>query len=83
MKKVEESILAKLIFAALAFLMISDTKISATLPVDMTGIENEMNKTLSPYFVVISKNSQTDQLPLKSTEANVKITGVIADVTIS
>ncbi len=83
MKKVEKCILAKLIFVVSVFLMINDTKICAALPADVSGIENEMNKTLSPYFVVISKNSETDRLPLKSTEANVKITGVIADVTIN
>jgi Ca-activated chloride channel family protein len=44
--------------------------------------ENE-DKTLSPYFFVKSDNPETDQLPLKSTSAKVKIAGVIADVRIS
>ena len=43
----------------------------------------QSEKTLSPYFMVKSKTSQTDQLPLKSTSAKVNIAGVIADVTIS
>lgn len=39
------------------------------------------DKTLSPYFKIISENGN-EQLPLKSTTADVKIVGVIADVTI-
>ncbi|MCX6256605.1 MAG: TonB family protein [Bacteroidia bacterium] len=43
----------------------------------------EMNdKTLSPYFVVISEHSETDELPLKETSAKINIVGVIADVTV-
>ncbi|MBN2350041.1 MAG: TonB family protein [Bacteroidales bacterium] len=42
----------------------------------------QKDKTLSPYFVVINRDSETDQLPLKSTAADVTISGVIADVTI-
>lgn len=41
------------------------------------------DKTLSPYFLVKSENSSTDQLPLKKTHALVNIAGVIADVAIS
>ncbi len=45
--------------------------------------ENESeDKTLSPYFVVISEHSETDNLPLKETSAKVNIVGVIADVTV-
>ncbi|MEO1257894.1 MAG: VIT and VWA domain-containing protein [Bacteroidota bacterium] len=40
-------------------------------------------KTSSPYFFVKSDDPNVDQLPLKSTKANVNIAGVIADVTIS
>lgn len=45
-----------------------------------TGNED---KTLSPYFLVLSDDPATDQLPLKSTSAEVNIAGVIADVTIN
>src|SRR3990167_498184 len=38
-------------------------------------------KTESPYFFVKSDNPGVDQLPLKSTQVNVKVSGVIADVT--
>jgi Ca-activated chloride channel homolog len=39
-------------------------------------------KTESPYFFVKSDNPGVDQLPLKSTQVNVKVSGVIADVTV-
>jgi Ca-activated chloride channel family protein len=41
------------------------------------------DKTLSPYFVVLSDNPETDALPLKSTRAEVKIAGKVADVTVT
>jgi len=44
--------------------------------------ENDNTKPGSPYFFVISSDPATDQLPLKSTRAEVMITGVIADVAI-
>ncbi len=40
------------------------------------------DKTLSPYFFIKSENSETEQLPLKATSADVNIAGVIADVTV-
>ena len=40
----------------------------------------EANKTLSPYFFVKSDDPGVDQLPLKSTSADIKVVGVIADV---
>nr|WP_315847900.1 VIT and VWA domain-containing protein [uncultured Rhodoferax sp.] len=39
-------------------------------------------KTESPYFFIKSDNPGVDQLPLKSTQVNVKVSGVIADVTV-
>jgi Ca-activated chloride channel family protein len=45
--------------------------------------ENEEDKTLSPYFVVLSENPGVDNLPLKETSVKADITGVIADVTIN
>lgn len=45
-------------------------------------MEESGEKTLSPYFVVISEHPETDRLPLKETSANVNIVGVIADVTV-
>ncbi|MEN8156443.1 MAG: VIT domain-containing protein [Bacteroidota bacterium] len=43
--------------------------------------EGEDN-TLSPYFVVACKDTVSDRLPLKQTSAEVRISGVIADVTV-
>jgi Ca-activated chloride channel family protein len=37
-------------------------------------------KSLSPYFIVLSDNAQTDKLPLKNTSAEVNIAGIISDV---
>ncbi|HYA02862.1 MAG TPA: VIT and VWA domain-containing protein, partial [Syntrophobacteria bacterium] len=45
--------------------------------------ESTPDKTLAPYFFVRSDDPGTDRLPLKSTRAAVKITGVIADVTVT
>ncbi len=39
------------------------------------------DRTLAPFFFVQSDDPTTDQLPLKATEASVKIIGVMADVT--
>ena len=43
---------------------------------------DEADKTLSPYFIVISENPETDQLPLKETSVSANIVGSIADVTV-
>lgn len=40
----------------------------------------EDDKSLSPYFLVKSDNPETDQLPLLKTEADVDISGVMANV---
>lgn len=44
--------------------------------------QNKPTKTLSPYFLVKSKNSKVDQMPLKETSVDVNVAGVIADVTV-
>jgi len=44
--------------------------------------EAEADRTLSPYFFVHGDGT-TDQLPLKSTDVNVSIAGVIADVKVT
>ncbi|MDR1182946.1 MAG: VIT and VWA domain-containing protein, partial [Bacteroidales bacterium] len=51
----------------------------------LCGQENtdiSQDKTLSPYFVVISKDPSVDNLPLKETSVKANIVGVIADVTV-
>jgi Ca-activated chloride channel family protein len=45
--------------------------------------ESETDKTLSPYFWVKSDDPETDRLPLKATRAQVRIAGVIAEVTVT
>ncbi len=40
-------------------------------------------KTLSPYFWIQNGDENLDELPLKDTRAEVNITGVIADVTVT
>lgn len=45
--------------------------------------EGASDKTLSPYFFVKSDDTGVDQLPLKSTSADVNISGVIADVKVT
>ena len=41
------------------------------------------DKTLSPYFLVKTDAPQKDLLPLKSTRADIKITGVVAEVKVT
>jgi Ca-activated chloride channel family protein len=41
------------------------------------------DRTLSPFFFVQGADGTTDRLPLKSTTADVRIVGVIADVTVT
>ena len=41
------------------------------------------DKTLSPYFVVLSGDPEKDLLPLKSTRADVKIAGMVAEVKVT
>jgi Ca-activated chloride channel family protein len=45
--------------------------------------ETNSHKTLSPYFLVKSRDPDVDRLPLKSTWAEVNISGVIADVKVT
>ena len=42
--------------------------------------DENADKSLSPYFLVKNATSNVDALPLKSTTADVKIAGMIADV---
>ncbi|NLI47977.1 MAG: VWA domain-containing protein [Acidobacteria bacterium] len=45
--------------------------------------DDDLGRSLSPFFYVQSDDPFTDRLPLKSTVADVRIAGVIADVTIT
>lgn len=43
----------------------------------------DAGQSLSPFFFVQSDDPSTDRLPLKSTAADVRIAGIIADVTVT
>ena len=45
------------------------------------AVETE-DKTLSPYFFVMSPDTSVDQMPLKSTSAEARVSGVIANVSV-
>ncbi len=45
--------------------------------------DSEARKAESPYFAVNSSEPGTDRLPLKATRVDVRIAGVIADVTVT
>ncbi|MBW1840932.1 MAG: VWA domain-containing protein [Deltaproteobacteria bacterium] len=45
--------------------------------------ETQNDKTLSPYFFIENGNASIDRFPLKTTDVQVNITGVIADVVIT
>lgn len=69
-----------------SLLLLASTIILNFLLASLTAhaeVDGEENKTLSPYFFVQSNDPNTDRLPLKSTDVNVKITGVIADVVVT
>lgn len=72
-----KTFLKYLIFFCLA-VFAAGTVAAAPFPV-----KEPADKTLSPYFFVKSDDPSTDQLPLKSTSANVSISGVIADVAVT
>src|SRR4029079_10912435 len=48
-----------------------------------TAAEDATDRTLSPYFFVEQGDRETDRLPLEETRADVRITGVIADVVVT
>ena len=55
-----------------------------SLSASVQAAETEMDdSTLSPYFLVKSNDPAVDRLPLLLTSADVKIAGVIADVTVT
>ncbi len=61
------------IYAALLMLMWSPARAD----------DSEAVKGESPYFIVNSSEPGTDRMPLKGTQVDVRISGVIADVTVT
>jgi Ca-activated chloride channel family protein len=68
----------KIIFATLILSVI----IAAAAPSHAQS-EKDADQTLSPYFLVKGHDPDVDRLPLKSTQTQVNISGVIADVTVT
>jgi Ca-activated chloride channel family protein len=73
-------------FGAMLALLITGLLTTAFLPGEKSegyGKPGSADKTLAPYFVVLSDDPNVDALPLKSTRADVKIAGVVAEVKIT
>ncbi len=68
--------LTKLVLLILALIILPEMKIHA----QQTEADD---RTLSPYFYVKSDEPDADRLPLRSTSADVNISGVIADVRVT
>ncbi|HEC43346.1 MAG TPA: VWA domain-containing protein [Bacteroides sp.] len=56
--------------------------ILGNIPAFSQNTEDSGDQTLSPYFFVMSNDTSIDQMPLKSTSADVQISGIIANVTV-
>lgn len=68
----------------LALLVFGLTNVAARpLPPPEADRPAAPDQTLSPYFVVLGEDTEKDTLPLKSTRADVKIAGVVAEVTVT
>jgi Ca-activated chloride channel family protein len=73
-------------FGAILALLVTGLLTTALLPGEKSagdGKPGAADKTLAPYFVVLSDDPKVDALPLKSTRADVKIAGVVAEVKIT
>jgi len=71
----------KTTLSILRFVLLAQLILMAVLSASAQKVADD--KTLSPYFFVKSEDAEVDQLPLKSTNAEVNIAGVIADVTVT
>jgi len=69
-----------LLLASIAFLPLVPTSVARAEPVQAAPATD---KTLSPFFVVEGAKPGVDALPLESTRADVRIAGVISDVTVT
>ncbi|MGD8980792.1 MAG: VIT domain-containing protein [Desulfobacterales bacterium] len=65
------------------FIIVTLAVMLMTAAVSYAQQETNVDKTLSPYFLVESQDPDVDRLPLKSTYADVHISGVIADVNVT
>jgi Ca-activated chloride channel family protein len=73
-------------FLCITLCLVMASQVLATVPRRGTISSDQpedAGKTLSPYFVVLSDDPETDSLPLKDTRADVKIAGSVAQVSIT
>lgn len=70
---------------AILVLLLGCLTATASRPLSETGTsaQSDPDKTLSPYFMVVSDDPEKDVMPLKSTQADVKIAGTVAEVKIT
>ncbi|HKS56079.1 MAG TPA: VIT and VWA domain-containing protein [Steroidobacteraceae bacterium] len=55
----------------------------ALVPRSLLAADGDVDRTLSPYFFVHSDDPQVDKLPLKDTQVEISVAGVIADVKVT
>jgi Ca-activated chloride channel homolog len=73
------------ILGAILVLLVGGLTAIASQPLGETGTsaQGDPDKTLSPYFMVVSDDPQKEVMPLKSTQADVKIAGTVAEVKVT
>ena len=69
------------VLAAVIVALVATLMLLAWTPAE--AYDSDAPKAESPYFQVASSEPGTDRLPLKSTRVDVRIAGVIADVTVT
>ena len=69
------------VLAAVIVALVATLMLLAWTPAE--AYDSDAPKAESPYFQVASNEPGTDRLPLKSTKVDVRIAGVIADVTVT
>jgi Ca-activated chloride channel homolog len=75
---------SRILGAILVLLVVCLTAVaSRPLGETKTSAQGATDKTLSPYFMVVSDDSEKDVMPLKSSRADVKIAGTVAEVKIT
>ncbi|MBZ5590331.1 MAG: VIT and VWA domain-containing protein [Acidobacteriia bacterium] len=72
-----------LIKRKLAVVVVTALALLGAAPATRAQQPESADRTLAPYFFVKSEDPTVDRLPLKSTSADVRIAGVIADVTVT
>ncbi len=68
------------VLAAVVVALVATLMLLAWSPAE--AYDSDAPKPESPYFQIASSEPGTDRLPLKSTQVDVRIAGVIADVVV-